>query len=350
MSNAPRQHDRTRPDRLATQWEEPLDPGQLIVDAHHHLYDRPGSRYLLDDLLADLRSGHDVRATVFVQARAMLRAGGPEAMKPVGETEFANGVAAMCASGAYGDARVCAAIVGFADLGLGDAVRPVLEAHIAAAGGAAAAGGRFRGVRHIAAWDPDPALLNPAYPTSEAMLATPEFHAGFAHLAALGLSFDAWLFFHQIPRLAALARAFPDTPIVLNHCGGIVRTGRHASRRDEVFTQWSGALRELAACPNVMVKLGGLGMPLSGFGFESRERAPSSAELAAAWRPWMEGCIEAFGPARCMFESNFPADKGSYGYGVGWNAMKRIAAGASDDEKADLFWRSAARFYRLPLP
>lgn len=350
MSSASQQHNAIRPDWLATQQEEPLDPGQLIVDAHHHLYDRPGSRYLLDDMLADLRSGHDVRATVFVQARAMLRADGPDDMKPIGETEFANGVAAMCASGAYGDMRVCAAIVGFADLRLGDAVRTVLEAHIGIAGGAAAAGGRFRGIRHIAAWDPDPALLNPAYPTTEDMLATPEFRAGFAHLATLGLSYDAWLYFHQIPRLTALARAFPATPIVLNHCGGIVRTGRHIGRRDEVFTQWSAALRELATCPNVMVKLGGLGMRLSGFGFEAREHAPSSAKLADAWRPWIAGCIEAFGPGRCMFESNFPTDKGSYGYGVGWNAMKRIAAGASDYEKADLFWRSAARFYRLPLP
>jgi L-fuconolactonase len=335
-------------DPRAAQREEPLDPGQRIVDAHHHLYDRPGARYLLDDLLADLQCGHDVRATVFVQARAMLRAHGPEAMKPVGETEFANGVAAMSASGAYGGTRVCAAIVGFADLRLGDAVRPVLEAHIAAAGGPAAAGGRFRGIRHIAAWDSDSSLLNSAYPTTEDLLATPEFRAGFAHLAALGLSFDAWLFWHQIPRLTALARAFPDTAIVLNHCGGVVLTGRHASRRDEVFTAWSAALRELATCPNVMVKLGGLGMPLSGFGFDAREGAPSSTELAEAWRPWMEGCIEAFGPERCMFESNFPADKVSYGYGVGWNAMKRIAASASADEKDDLFWRSAARFYRLP--
>jgi len=348
MSSAAQQHNSIRADWLATQQEEPLDPGQLIVDAHHHLYDRPGSRYLLDDMLADLGSGHEVRATVFVQARAMLRAGGPEAMKPIGETEFANGVAAMCASGSYGDLRACAAIIGFADLRRGDGVRPVLEAHIAAAGGSAAAGGRFRGIRHIAAWDPDPSLLNPAYPTSEDMLATPEFRTGFAHLAALSLSFDAWLFFPQIPRLTALARAFPDTPIVLNHCGGVVRIGRYADWPNERYAQWSDALRELATCPNVMVKLGGLGMRLSGFGFEARDRAPSSAELADAWRPWIEGCIEAFGPERCMFESNFPADKVSYGYGVGWNAMKRIVAGASAGDKDDLFWRSASRFYRLP--
>jgi predicted TIM-barrel fold metal-dependent hydrolase len=344
MSGGAQQHYiAVRPDWLATQQEQALDPGQVIVDPHHHLWDRPGWRYLLDDILADIRTGHDVRATVFVQARAMHRADGPEAMKPVGETEFANGIAAMSASGAYGEVRVCAGIVGFADLRLGDAVRPVLEAHVAAAGGPA---GRFRGIRHIATWDPDPAMLNPAYTPAEDMLDSAAFRAGFAHLAPLGLSFDAWLYFHQIPRLTALARAFPGTPVVLDHCGGILGIGRY--RREEVLPLWHAAIRDLATCPNVTVKLGGLGMRLPGFGFEAASRAPSSAELAEAWRPWIERCIEAFGPARCMFESNFPVDKGGYGYAVGWNAFKRLAAGASAEEKADLFWRSAARFYRLP--
>jgi L-fuconolactonase len=340
-------HNSVREDWLATRLEEPLEPDQLIVDPHHHLFVRPGLRYLLDEFLSDLRTGHNVRATVFVQARAMLRATGPEAMKSIGETEFANGVAAMCASG-YGGVQACAGIVGFADLLLGDSVRPVLEAHIAASGGLASAGGRFCGIRHIVAWDADRALLNPAYPTSEDMLAGTTFRAGFAQLARLGLSYDAWLYFHQIPRLAALARAFPETPIVLNHCGGVLGIGRYAGNRHEVFGAWSAELDELATCPNVMVKLGGLGMRLSGFNFETKVRAPSSDELAEAWRPYMERCIEAFGSSRCMFESNFPIDKGSYSYGVGWNAMKRIASGASREEKADLFWRSAARFYRLP--
>jgi L-fuconolactonase len=288
-----------------------------------------------------------VRATVFVQARAMYRATGAEEMRPVGETEFANGIAAQSASSRYGEARICAGIVGYADLRLGDRVQPVLEAHVRAAGGTRSEGGRFCGIRHIAAWDPDPAILNPAYPTTEDMLDSAEFRAGFAHLAPLGLSYDAWMYFHQIPRLVALARNFPETLIVLDHCGGILGVGRYAGHRDEVFTNWSNALRELAACPNVMIKLGGLGMPLSGFGFGMQELAASSIELAEAWRPWMETCIDTFGSRRCMFESNFPADKVCYGYGVGWNAMKRVAAGASDDEKDDLFWRSAARFYRL---
>ncbi|MBR0653644.1 amidohydrolase family protein [Plastoroseomonas arctica] len=327
---------------LNARQEEILDPAQRIVDPHHHLWERPGWRYLLHEFLEDLRSGHDVRATVFIQARSMHRADGPEAMRPVGETEFANGVAAMCASGGYGNVQVNAGIVGYADLTLGDAVRPVLEAHIHAGGD------RFRGIRHIATWDEDAALLNPAYRPAEDMLGSEGFRAGFRHLGALGLSYDAWLYFPQIPRLTALARAFPETPIVLDHCGGILGIGRYAGRQDENFATWQRHMAELAACPNVMVKLGGLGMRLPGFGLEEGAIAPSSEMLVDAWRPWMEGAIELFGTARCMFESNFPVDKGGFGYAVGWNAFKRLAAGAGADDKADLFWRSAASFYRLP--
>jgi predicted TIM-barrel fold metal-dependent hydrolase len=286
-----------------------------------------------------------------VQANAMLRAYGPPALRALGETEFANGLAAMSASGQYGSVRACAVIVGFADLLAGDAVRPILEAHIGVAGGPASAGGRFRGIRQAAAWDPNPALLNPDYSATEDMLATPGFRRGFRHLTELGLTFDAWVFFHQLPRLAELARAFPDTPIVVNHCGGIIRVGPYAGRRDEVFQRWRNGLNELALCPNVHMKLGGFGMKIYGFGmgFGDRQRPASSQELAEAWAPWVHECIHAFGSARCMFESNFPVDKGSFSYLVGWNAMKRLAAGASADEKADLFWRTAARFYRVPV-
>ncbi|MBR0670764.1 amidohydrolase family protein [Neoroseomonas soli] len=343
MSTGKQQHYiAVRPDWLATTPEDPLDPAQPIIDPHHHLWDRPGWRYLLDDILADIASGHDVRATVLVQARAFHRADGPEELRPVGETQFSAGIAAMCESGTYGKVRVCQGIVGFADLTRGEAAGAVLDAHIAAGNG------RFRGIRHIATWDPDPEILNPAYQPAEDMLDSPGFRAGIAELGRRGLSFDAWMYFHQIPKLTALARAFPQVPMVLDHCGGILGIGHYEGRSDEVFQQWSAAIRDLATCPNVMVKLGGLGMRLPGFGFETRERAPSSTELADAWRPWMERCIGAFGTTRCMFESNFPVDKGGYAYGVGWNAMKRIAAGASAAEKADLFWRSAARFYRLP--
>ena len=286
--------------------EHPLDPAQPIIDAHHHLFDRPGWRYLLEEFQADLLCGHNIRATVYVQARAMLRTTGPDAMRVIGETEFAAVTAERCGNEGT---RVCSAIVGQADLLAGDVVESVLQAHLLAGAG------RFRGIRHVAAWDPDPTMLNPAYPSTECMLDSSVFRAGFAHLAPLGLSFDAWLYFHQIPRLAALAHAFPQTPIVLDHCGGILGTGRYAGRQAEVFALWSAALRSLAECPNVFVKLGGLGMKLSGLGFEAAD-AVSSAALAAAWRPWIETCIAYFGPARCMFESNFPMDRVSYGYGV----------------------------------
>jgi len=334
-------HAAIRPDWLSTFSEEAIDPAQAIVDAHHHLYERPGLRYLLPDMLADVQSGHDIRATVYVQARAMYRSSGPEAMKPVGETEFANGVAAMSASGLYGRTQLCAAIVGAADLMIGDPVQDVLQAQIAAAPA------RFRGVRHTLAWDAEPSLLNPAYAVSEDMMATSAFRAGFRRLAPMGLSFDAWLFFHQLPRLAALARDFPDTTIILNHCGGILGVGPYACRRNEVFRRWESGMRELAACPNARVKLGGLGMRMCGFGFDARELPASSGQLARGWRPWLETAIELFGTSRCMFESNFPVDKGTFSYGVGWNAMKRVCAGASPHEKDDLFWRSAARCYRL---
>ena len=337
-----------RPDWLATRNEEALDPAIPVVDAHHHLYVRPGISYLLDDFLQELRCGHDVRATVYLQARAMLRPDAPPHLQPLGETEFAHGIAAMSACGLYGPSRVCAGIVGFADLTLGDAVRPVLERHIALAGGTIADGGRFCGVRQTLAWDADGSLLNAAYPTTEDMTDSRAFRAGFAHLAPLGLSFDAWAFFPQLPKVAALARAFPDTPFVLNHCGGIINIQGYEGRREEVFAQWKRGLIDLARCPNVMVKLSGLGMRLGGFGFEHGAQAPSSLDLARAWHPWIETCIEAFGFARCMYGSNFPVDKGSYSYGLGLNAIKRLLAGASDHEKVDVLWRSAKEFYRLP--
>lgn len=348
MSDAPdARHNAIRPDWLATRQEEAIDPDRPIVDAHHHLFDRPGWRYLLDDYVADTTTGHNLRASVYVQSRAMLRKHGPDDMKPVGETEFANGVAAMSASGAYGDARICAGIVGYADLRKGAAVRPLLEAHIAAAGGPAWDGGRFRGIRHIAVWDTDRAMMNPAYPTTEDMLDRDAFRSGFAELAPLGLTFDAWLLFHQIPSLTRLARTFPETQIVVDHCGGIAGTGPYAGKRDDTFSIWSVALKKLATCTNVFMKLGGLGSRLPGFGFEEKPQAPSSTELADAWRPWMRTAIETFGADRCMFESNFPMDKGSMSWLVGWNAMKRIAADLSSTEKDDLFWRTATRFYRL---
>jgi L-fuconolactonase len=337
-------HLAVRKDWLARRREEVLEPELAIVDPHHHLIDRPESgTYLLPDLLEDIASGHKVVATVYLEWLSMYRAEGPEEMRPVGEIEFANGVAAMSASGGYGVPRVCSGIVGHADLMLGSRVAKVLEAMIAAGGG------RFRGIRYIASSDPDQAQWGAMLTRPEGLLRDKRLREGFAQLAPLGLSFDAWVYHPQLGDVIDLARAFPQTPIVLNHVGGAIGLGRYKGKRDEVFADWSGRIRELAACPNVAVKLGGLGMKMFGFDVHEGELPPSSEQLATAWRPYIETCIAAFGPARAMFESNFPVDKGSYGSGVFWNACKRLAEGASAAEKADLFHNTASRFYRLGL-
>jgi predicted TIM-barrel fold metal-dependent hydrolase len=310
---------------------------------HHQHWDRPGWRYLLDELLADTGSGHNIIATVFVQARAMVRATGPTELQPVGETEFVNGIAAMSASGIYGRTKVCAGIVGHADLTLGSRVEPILVAHVRAGGD------RFRGIRHISAWDADDSIRNPAYSPPPNLLAAKEFREGFAVLVSLGLSFDAWLYHPQINELTELARAFPTANIVLNHVGGPIAIGAYSGKRQEVFARWATSIKALSACPNVCVKVGGLGMRMGGFGFHEDAEPPSSETLATAWRPYVATCIEAFGSSRCMFESNFPVDKGSYSYPVFWNACKLLAGGANAAEKADLFADTAARFYRLDL-
>jgi predicted TIM-barrel fold metal-dependent hydrolase len=341
-------HLAVRPDWLGKRREEALEPGLPIVDPHHHLIDRPESgRYLLPDLLADIDSGHNVVATVYLEWLSMYRPDGPAEMRPVGEVEFANGVAAMSASGGYGKARVCAGIVGHADLPIGSRVAKVLEAMIVAGGGAG--GGRFRGIRFIASTDPDQAQWGATMVRPQGLLLDKKVREGFAQLAPLGLSFDAWVYHPQLGDLIDLARAFPTTPIVLNHVGGAIGLGRYKGKRDEAFADWSARIRELAACPNVHVKLGGLGMKMFGFDVHEGALPPSSEQLSDLWRPYVETCISAFGANRAMFESNFPVDKGSYSYGVFWNACKRLAQGASAGEKADLFHGTASRFYRLGI-
>lgn len=316
-----------------------LEPDLPIVDAHHHLWDVPGYEYGLDDLLADLESGHKIETTVFVQCGYAYRSDGPDSLKPVGETERIAALAAE-AERRQSNVAICAAIVGHADLRLGAEVDEVLEAHIAAAAG------RFRGIRQIAALDDAVQRhILPAPPRN--LLSESGFRRGFARLSHYDLSFDAWIYHPQIPELTALARAFPDTPIVLNHMGGLLGIGPYRDRRDETFHAWRKDMRDLAGSPNVHVKLGGLGLSVSGLDFHLAPIPPSSGELTSAWRPYVETCIEAFGTQRCMFESNFPVDKAACSYRVLWNAFKRMASGASAGEKASLFCDNAKRFYRL---
>jgi L-fuconolactonase len=325
---------------LAQQREDILEPALPIVDPHHHLWERRNHRYLLRDLLADTGSGHNVVSTVFVECVAMYRPEAPVEFRPIGETEFVNGVAAMSASGFYGSTRTCAGIVGFADLSRGEWVKPVLEAHMRASG-------RFRGIRHAAGWDASDAVGKSHTNPPPGLYRDATFRQGFAQLAPLNLSFDAWLYHTQLSDLTSLARGFPSTAIVLDHIGGPLGIGPYQGKAEETYARWLAGITELASCPNVTVKLGGLGMRLGMFDFHSREKPPTSAELATAWKPWVEPCIEAFGPRRCMFESNFPVDGVTTSYAVLWNAFKHLAQGASPADKAALFAETAKRVYRL---
>ena len=321
--------------------EDILEPDLEICDPHHHLWDFPNSRYLLPELLEDLYSGHNVTSTVFVECTAFYRASGPEELKFIGETEFVNGVAAMAASGIYGSTRACAGIVGHADLGLGDSVAEVLDAHLAAGGG------RFRGIRHMMAHDDDGAVLGPLAHAAPNLCSSPQVHTALKHFAKRQLSLDIWVVEPQLPEAVELAQAFPDVPMVIDHVGTPVGLGRYAGKRDERFAGWKASMAKLAALPNVHMKLGGLGMPFPGFEGMGPDVRLSSETLAAAWAPYIESCIELFGANRCMFESNFPVDRWGADYPTLWNAFKRIAASTSAEEKADLFAGTAARFYRL---
>jgi predicted TIM-barrel fold metal-dependent hydrolase len=330
-----------REDWLAQRTEDILLPDLPIVDPHHHLWDREAERYLLPDLLRDTASGHDIRATVFVQCGAMYRPDGPEELRCLGETEFVNGVAAMAANGWYGPTRACAGIIGFADLTLGDAVGPVLDAH------RARGGARFVGVRNRTAWHPSPEVRTNLLVPPPGPLEDPRFITGARQLAARGLVLDIWAYQTQLPHVRAVAQAVPELAIVVNHCGGPLGVGPFAGHRAEGYAPWREQVLALAALPNVTMKLGGLAMDVAGFAYHLRSVPASSEELAADWRPYMEPLIEAFGAAHCMFESNFPVDKGMCGYAVLWNAFKRIAAVASAAERGALFAGTATRVYGL---
>ena len=325
---------------LALTVEDPLEPGMPICDPHHHFWDREGDRYLLDQLTEDVSSGHNIAQTVFIECRSMYRAHGPEEMKPIGETEFVQGIAAQSASGQYGPTAVAAGIVSNADLMLGAAVQSVLEAH------ATASSNRFRGIRFSCAWDASPEVTL-GRSNSPGMMQDARFREGFDCLRRMGLSFDALVYHTQLGELADLAAAFPDAIIILNHIGRPIGVGPYAGRRDEVFADWQKGIAAVAAHENVVVKLGGFGNLISGYDWHQRAIPPASAEVAQTIEPWLTYCIEQFGPSRCMFESNFPVDKASYAYTTVWNAFKRLTRDYSETEREAMFRGTALKAYRL---
>lgn len=337
-----------------------IEPELPIIDPHHHLWDlrpmvpmfpephhpfiaaiAPNAYYTFDELRAHLTSGHNIIATVFMECGAFYNGAYGDAFKPVGEVEFVNGVAAQSACGLYGPARYCAGIVGHADLMGGGKAGEVLDAL------QAAAPRRFKGIRHAAAWDQDPQVLGAPFHHPEGLYRDPTFRQGFAELGKRGLTFDAWVLEPQLPDVIDLARAFPGQPICLDHCGTPVGLGSYKGTLPERFDIWARNIRELAKCENVVVKLGGLAMAFCALPEDGPAAGYGSQALADLWRPYIETCIEAFGPSRAMFESNYPVDRWGATYPVLWNAFKRITAGASAEEKASLFAGTAARFYGL---
>lgn len=327
--------------------ESPLQPELPIIDCHHHLWDHrpyvPGyalQRFLLSDIVGLIaQSGHNVTRTVFCECHSMYRADGPKEMRALGETEFVNGVAAMSASGNYGPCRVASGIVAAADLSLGEAVKPVLEAQIATARD------RIRSIRMLTAHASVP-LFGKLVTAPDGLLLHPSVRRGAALLEPLGLTWDIWCFYTQLGEVAEVAGALPHTTIILNHLGTPISCGPRAASEREIFPVWKAGMLRLARRENVMVKIGGLGQSLT-HTLGSVHRNEPSTSLAPKWRPYIETCIEAFGPDRCMFESNFPPDNAACSYGALWNTFKRITAGYSATEKAHLFSETARRIYRL---
>jgi len=322
---------------LALTAEQAIEPDLPICDPHHHLWIYPENRYLLEEFLLDIGNGHNITHTVFVECLQFYHNDGSHELRPVGETEYLEQVAINCQDG---PTRVAAGIVGFADLTLGAAVQPVLEAHLGASE-------RFRGIRYASAFDDSDKVHNAHTKPAKELLSSPVFREGFACLGKLGLNFDAWLYHHQIPELIDLAEAFPGTTIILDHMAGPLGIGPYAGRREDVFTEWRSKMIELARCDNVFVKLGGQTMTMAGFGWHKREKPPGSEQLAADMGPYYRACIDIFGPKRCMFESNFPVDRASCSYTVLWNAFKRLSRDYSAAERQALFHDTAVNVYRL---
>lgn len=341
--------------------EEILEPDLPIIDPHHHLWDlRPllpgfpeprhpfidaiadAAHYTFDQLHNDLASGHNIVGTVFMECGAFYRADAEDALKPVGEVEFVNGVAAQSASGLYGPLRACAAIIGHADLTLGAGkASEVLDA-LEAAGN-----GRFKGIRHQGAWDADPEVLGAPFHAPQGLYGSDSFRDGFSAFAKRGLTFDAWVLEPQLGDVIDLARAFPDQQIILDHCGTPLNIARYKGRLHEHFDRWRNAIHTLAECDNVTVKLGGLAMAFCGMPEEGPAKGCGSETLAALWRPYIETCIDAFGTDRAMFESNYPVDRWGASYPVLWNTFKRLTTGFSDEEKHKLYAGTAARIYGI---
>ena len=322
---------------LRASQEDVVEQDLPIIDAHHHFSEHWGG-YMPDDLLAD-GQGHRIDATVYVQCGWRYHSVGADALRPIGETESVVAVTREVNRRQH-RTQVAAAIVGYADLCLGAAVEEVLAAHVAAGEG------RFRGIRNSGAYHPT--FKHGVLPRPmQGLYRNADFRRGYAQLARHGLSFDAWIYHPQLEDVYDLAVSFPDTTLILDHIGGVLGVAEYSGQALQARDEWLPWIRKLSECPNVYVKLGGLGTAVFGYNFALQKVPPLSMVLANSWRPWMEPVIEQFGAKRCMFESNFPVDRSAASYGVVWNAFKRLVSGVSMTEKHWLFHHTAAHVYQV---
>lgn len=327
-------HHPIRKDWLALSQEAVLFPEQPIFDAHHHLWDRPYSRYVAEDFKSDVDDGHDIRASLYIQCRTGYRIDGSEATRPVGEVET---VLEWC----HAMPMHPVGLVAFADLMLGEDVRPVLEAVIEAGAG------KVRGVRNFTAYHPDPDVRSNPVPAPAGLMCSDAFRAGAKVLSEQGLVLDVWAYHTQLSEVRDLAQTLPDLTVVVDHCGGPLGVGPYREEGVDKFRAWRQSLALVAELPNTWIKIGGFGLAVMGHHYARLPKPPHSSQLAADWAPYIESCIELFGPQRAMFESNFPVDKGQFSYRALWNAFKRLSAGMHSDVRDQLFWGSAARCYGI---
>lgn len=321
-----------------------IEPDMPIIDPHLHIFgsNKDTHFYRLEDYTQDLAGGHRVLKTVYIEAyRSGWRTSGPDHLRSVGEVEMIVAQTEQALVAPFGNCEFAAGIVANVDFTKGAWVSETLEAHTIAAKG------RLRGVRQVAAYDDGlvGSFIKELPP--ERLMQDQAFQEGLSKLNGLGLSFDVWIYHHQLLELISLVDKFPEINFVLNHLGGLIGIDTFRVNRADTLAIWKLHLQYLAERPNVFIKVGGMGMPVFGFGFEHQVHPATSQQMAAAWRPLIETCISVFGTNRCMFESNFPVDRQSAGYTEVWNAFKAVTKGMTPTERRQLFFETASQVYRL---
>lgn len=315
--------------------ETVIEPDLPIVDPHHHLWPNgTGMGYGLEELKADTTDGHRIINTVFVECGAVYDRRSSDPFACVAETAYVAGEAERDPD------HLIAGIVAKADL-RSDHLAEILDAHTEAGLG------RFRGIRHALAFAHHPEVLSIPGRGPEGLAYDPDFQRGVALLGARGLTYDSWHYHYQNREFLDLARAVPDTIMVLDHFGTPIGVGPYAAQKADILAQWKTDIAEIATCPNVVAKLGGMAMPDNGYGWNSAPQPATAAELIAAQADMYRHTIECFGPERCMFESNFPVDRMSLAYRTVWNAFKLMTKDFSPGERDALFSGTATRVYRL---